>query len=53
LNNCSWISSFFPFPLIYFPFIHLKAQPNNVQTVTARWHNVSVKLQLSNYRKQL
>ena len=48
VNNLSWICSFFPFPLILFPFIHLKVQPKDMQIVTMWWHNVSVILQLSN-----
>jgi hypothetical protein len=44
LNNRNWISSFFPFPFIYLPFIHLKVQPKNVQTVTMWWNNLYVTL---------
>jgi hypothetical protein len=47
-----WNITSIPLPFIYFPFIHLKVQLKDVQTVIM-WHNVSVKLQLSNYRIQL
>ena len=50
LINLRWISCFYPFTFIYFPFINFKLQPKNVQTVRMWWHSLSVKLQLSNYK---
>jgi len=38
---------------VYFLFTQLKIQPKDMQIVIIGWHNVSVKLQLSNNRIQL
>jgi hypothetical protein len=39
-----------PSPFIYIPVIHLKVQPKDMNIVIMWWQDVSVKLQLSNYR---
>jgi len=52
-HNHSVMPMSFPFPFTYFPFIHLQVQPKDMERVKTRWHNVSVKLQLSNERIQL